>query len=78
MRKEAHTLPMINITPTLYILHDSTVSCCGVGELNAITSLLLLLLTLLLLRLSFYRISLARLDLIRTCLWGKGTSSADI
>ena len=44
MRKEAHTLPMINITPTLYVLHDSTVSCCGVGELNAITSLLFFLL----------------------------------
>lgn len=74
MREEAHILPMINNIPTLYILHDSTVSCCGVGELNPpIMSLFLGLLGL-----SLYRISLARLGPICTCLWGGGTSSVDI
>lgn len=69
MRKEAHILPMINNIPTLYILHDSTVSCCGVGELKPPIVLCRSLL-LGLLGLSLYRISLARLGPICTCLWG--------
>jgi len=73
MKKEAHTLPMINNIPTLYMLHDSTVSWCGVGELNAITSLFLILL-----RLSLYLISLAHLGPICTCRWKGGDKKAQI